>query len=237
MQTYSIKTNMGRKYQVEGESPFDAARKFIADNDLHNATLLKIKSKEDGLFARSVICDQTKIQELAVANLADRLKENINTPASLSPQEIADLLIKWVKKHVESDVSELSFQQDNPTRLAPGILSNEKSVRIVAESIGLNAKTITSAMDIVMKPKSYEKGYSKHGEDKIRMEYGLDGIKYLCKQKSYFSSEILKIAAAKKNISIKLNNDCGTPPNKVPLDFSQWCQLARQELISRGIEI
>jgi HEAT repeat protein len=77
-------------------------------------------------------------------------------------------------------------------------------------------------------------GGGEYYADELQPDASLEALRELCPKRSSFSTEILKLIAARQSVTVQLSS-CNVHVSDRTVDLSQWQQEARQELIRRGI--
>ncbi len=113
---------------------------------------------------------------------------------------------------------------------------NSKDARKLASSVGIKPELVDAAVLVVRREptKIAETGGGKYYHDVLSMDEGRTAVNKLCADSIPFTSGALRLVTQRADSTITLHSDC-SGSCKVNTDFSEWRQLARQELIRRGI--
>jgi hypothetical protein len=114
----------------------------------------------------------------------------------------------------------------------------DDAVRTLASRLNIEGGLLNSAiiaLDVPVGSRVSGHGtYNTYYAQVLDMNEGLNAVKKLCSIDSEFTSAVLKLVSTRQNTTIELHSDCSGSHTETA-DFSQWRQLARQELIRRGI--
>jgi HEAT repeat protein len=109
----------------------------------------------------------------------------------------------------------------------------------LATTVGIKADLIDAAI-LAVRGHPVERRIEGHGThqnyyaDFLNMDSGRAAVKKLCANDHPFTSEALRLVTQRQNAVIVLTGDC-SGSHDATADFSEWRQLARQELLRRGI--
>jgi hypothetical protein len=216
------------------------------DGERARVLLISALSREQSEAVRSLVADSLgKTPDVPGARnaLSSAMKSDpsiivrLHAAASLVPSntppatdDVTDLLLDYVRG---SGITE-AFRGSGES--GPGL---KDALRKLSGLLHMPADLIAAAVRAVREQPVESKGGGYRGgysHDSLELDSGRAAVRKLCSTSNPFTSEALRLVAQRQNAVVTLHGDCfGGTSNDVDVDYSDLRQLARQELIRRGV--
>jgi HEAT repeat protein len=195
-------------------------------------------------LARALEADPLEKVRGAVIDVLARLNDNnsqaaigsaLNTDRSLAVRLHAFAALQNNHKPMSATAATTLLLE----HVKSGSGASSTALSTVAATAGMKTELIEAAV-LAVRGEPIGNRISSHGThtnyyaDYLNMDPGREAVKKLCGTKNQFTSDALRLVAARQNVVVHLSSDC-SPSWSETADFSEWRQLARQELIRRGI--